>query len=274
MPPLPRWFPLRRGLLLLGTALLTGCAIAPPRNDDPYEKFNRKMYTFNDKLDKAIIRPVAVGYRKITNKPVRNSLDNFFSEARLPISIGNNILQGKAFYALQNTGRFLVNLTFGLGGFFDPASKYFGLPLEESDFGVTLARWGLPEGPFLELPFFGPASVRDAVGKPVDAYFLDPLSRWPRHENFKDGQYYVPGVVYLITLRSQLIDAEGFLNSAYDPYAFFRDTYRQHRLSQIYYGNPPDSAVQQLQGANNDNIDPDKLLDEQHQWEQQHSGNQ
>jgi phospholipid-binding lipoprotein MlaA len=269
MPALPRLSLLRRCLPLLAVAALAGCTIAKPRTDDPLEKFNRKSYAINDKLDKAIIRPVAVGYRKITNPPVRRSISDFFTNIKLPITIGNELLQGRPWPALQTTGRFLVNLTLGVGGFFDPASQ-MGMPLHDSDFGVTLARWGVPEGDYLVLPLVGPTTVRDVWRLPVDSYFFDPLSRWARHEDFKDGQYYLPQVIYLVTLRSRAIDAEDFLKSAYDPYVFMRDAYRQQRIYEIYDGNPPNEVIEQMQGVNDNGVDPDQLLDEQHQWEQQH----
>ena len=135
--------------------LLAGCAIAKPRHDDPLEKYNRKVYAFNDSLDKAVIRPVAVGYRKVTNPPVRRSVSDFFTNLRMPVTVANDLLQARPKQALRSTGRFLVNLTLGIGGIFDPASS-LGLPLEDNDFGVTLARWGVPEGDYLMLPFLGP----------------------------------------------------------------------------------------------------------------------
>jgi len=257
----------RNALGVLVVALLAACHVAPPRTDDPNEKFNRKVYAFNDKLDKAVIRPVAVGYRKITNPPVRTAISDFYTNIRLPITVANDLLQARPKQALQSTSRFVVNLTIGFLGFKDPASL-LGLPLEENDFGVTLARWGVPEGDFLMLPFVGPTTVRDVWRLPVDSYFFDPISYYSRNHDFKYGQQYVPQVLYLVTLRSRGIDAESFLASAYDPYVFMRDAYRQQRLYKNYYGNPPPEAIEQMQGLNdNQDFDPDKLLEEQHNWE-------
>lgn len=258
---------LRRALPLIALALLLGgCTIARPRTDDPLEKFNRKSYAFNDAVDKAVIRPVAVGYRKVTNPPVRRAMSDFFTNIRLPITVANDLLQLRPVQALKSSGRFLVNLTLGVGGFMDPASQ-LGLPLEENDFGVTLARWGVPEGDYMVLPLVGPTTVRDVWRLPIDSYFFDPLSIYARHHDFKYGQEYVPQVLYLVTLRSRGIDAESFLASAYDPYVFIRDAYRQQRLYQIYDGNPPAEIIEQMQGLNEKNFDPDELLDEQHKWE-------
>ena len=275
-PMLPRTLTriTRTALGLLAAALLAACHVAPPRTDDPNEHFNRKVYAFNDKLDKAVIRPVAVGYRKITNPPVRTAISDFYTNIRLPVTVANDLLQARPKQAFLSTSRFVVNLTIGFLGFKDPASL-LGIPLEENDFGVTLARWGVPEGDFLVLPFVGPTTVRDVWRLPVDSYFFDPLSYYTRNHSYKYGQQYVPQVLYLVTLRSRGIDAESFLASAYDPYVFIRDAYRQQRLYSIYYGNPPDEAIEQMQGLNdNKDFDPDKLLDEQHNWERQNGQKQ
>jgi phospholipid-binding lipoprotein MlaA len=261
---------LRRGLALLAVVLLAGCAIAPPRTDDPLQKVNRKVYAFNDTLDKAVLRPAAVGYRKVTNPPVRRSVNNFFTNIELPITIANNLLQARPSEALGNTGRFLINLTVGVGGIFDPATR-LGLPLETTDFGITLARWGVPEGDFLMLPLLGPSTVRDVWHYPVDGYFFDPLSLIAKNQAFSYGQYYLPQVLYVVSMRSQLIDAEGFLQSAYDPYAFLRDAYRQRRLYKLYDGNPPADVIEKMQGVDQPGFDPDELLQQQKQWEQQHA---
>jgi phospholipid-binding lipoprotein MlaA len=264
---------LRTALGLVAVALLAACHVAPPRTDDPNEHLNRKVYAFNDKLDKAVIRPVAVGYRSITTPGVRTAVSDFYTNIRLPITIGNQILQGRPGQAAVTTGRFLVNLGIGFLGFKDPASM-LGMPLYDSDFGVTLARWGVPEGDYLVLPFVGPTTVRDVWRLPVDSYFFDPLSYFSRNHDFHHGEYYAPSVLYLVTLRARAIDAESFLASAYDPYVFMRDAYRQQRLYQIYDGNPPADVVEKMQGLHDDkDFDPDELLDEQHKWERQNGQN-
>ena len=262
---------LSRCLPLAAVALMAGCTIAKPRTDDPLQKYNRGAYQFNDAVDKAVVRPVAMGYRKVTNAPVRRSFSDFFTNIRMPITVANDLLQARPKQAVQSTGRFLVNLTLGIGGFFDPASQ-LGIPLEDNDFGITLARWGAPEGDFLMLPFFGPSTARDIWQLPVDSYFFDPLSLFANNHHY-NGLQYLPQAMYLVTLRSRAIDAEGFLQSAYDPYVFIRDAYRQQRLYQIYDGNPPIEIIQQMQGLDNPNFDPEQLLDQQHEWEQKHPGN-
>ena len=262
IPRLSRWLP------VLAIALLAGCAIAPPRTDDPLEKYNRDAYQFNNAVDKVAIRPVAVAYRKVTNAPVRRSFSDFFTNIRMPITVANDLLQARPNRALRSTGRFVINLTLGIGGFFDPASQ-LGLPIESNDFGITLARWGVSEGDFLMVPLLGPSTTRDIWRLPVDSYFFDPLSLFASNHHY-NGLQYAPQAIYLITLRARAIDAEGFLQSAYDPYVFIRDAYRQQRLYELYDGNPPAALIEKMQGLDTPGFDPDELLQQQHEYEKSH----
>ncbi|MBO9664298.1 VacJ family lipoprotein [Dokdonella sp.] len=257
---------LRAGLLAASVAFLAGCTIAKPRTDDPWEGFNRKMYAFNDAADKAVIRPVAVGYRKITTPNMRRVVSNFFANIKMPITIVNDVLQAEPTSALRNTGRFAINTTLGFLGLFDPASE-MSLPPDNTDFGVTLAKWGLPEGPYLVLPLIGSTTVRDVWRMPVDNYF-DPLGWYAReHDDYAFLQRYGPNLAYLVTLRARAIDAESLLEGVYDPYVFYRDAYRQRRLYDIYDRNPPTELIEQMQGT--DDVDIDELLKQQHEYEQQ-----
>lgn len=250
---------------------MAGCAIAKPRTDDPWEGFNRKAYAFNHTLDRIAIRPTAVAYRKVTTPNAREHINDFFSNIQLPVTIANELLQAKPKWALESSGRFLVNLTIGFLGFFDPATT-LGIPEHDTDFGVTLARWGVPEGPYLVMPLLGPTTVRDIWRFPA-GHYLNPLSIYASNHDYQYGQQYLPTLIYLITLRSRAIDAESFLNSAYDPYVFLRDAYRQRRLYKIYYGHPPAKVIERMQGLDQKNFDPAKLLQEQHAWEKQHNAN-
>jgi len=254
----------RLALAATVAAVLAGCATPAPRRDDPYEKFNRKMYAFNDFADRVAIRPVAVGYRKVTNDTSRRLISNFFANVKSPITIVNDVLQWQPKYAFTQTSRLVINTTVGVLGLFDPASE-MGIDAHTTDFGVTLARWGVPEGPYLVLPLFGPTTGRDLPAIAVDQYFLDPLSWYASSHDFKWHAEYLPQGAYLVTLRSSAIDAEGLLEGVYDPYVFYRDAYRQRRLYKIYHGNPPMEAIQALQG--DENLDVDKLLEEQQQYE-------
>ncbi|MBX3701426.1 MAG: VacJ family lipoprotein [Dokdonella sp.] len=252
------------GIAVLLALLATGCTIAKPRTDDPLEKFNRKMYVFNDAADKAVIRPVAVTYRKLTNDTTRRLIANFFANVKMPITIVNDVLQVEPKAALRNSGRFVVNTTVGILGLFDPASELKLTP-DETDFGVTLARWGVPEGPYLVIPLVGPTTARDIWRMPVDQFF-DPLYWYGRRNDSWFLSQYSPQLAYLVTLRSRGIDAEGLLEGIYDPYVFYRDAYRQRRLYEIYHGEPPDDVIEHMQGV--DDVDIDELLQQQHEYEQ------
>ena len=254
---------------------LAACAVAPPRTDDPLQNFNRKMFAFNRFADKVAIRPAAKAYVKVTGPKGRVLISNFFSNLRTPVTIVNEVLQGRPEPALQSTGRFLINTTVGFLGFFDPASD-MQLTAHPTDFGVTLARWGLPEGPYLVLPFVGPTTLRDVWRLPVDSYF-DPMGWYSREHDLKWHAQYLPATAYLVTLRASALPLDSVLDSSYDPYAFMRDAYRQHRLYQIYYGDPPMAAIEELQGTTpdeNGDQDIDQLLQQQQQYEQTHKINQ
>ncbi len=262
----------RGALVAVTTAALAACAVAPPRTDDPLQNFNRKMFAFNQFADKAAIRPVAKAYVKVTGRKERVLISNFFENLRTPVTIVNEVLQGRPEPALQSTGRFLINTTVGFLGFFDPASD-MKLPAHPTDFGVTLAHWGVPEGPYLVLPFIGPTTLRDVWRLPIDSYF-DPLGWYARDHSYQWHAQYLPSLAYLITLRASALPLDSMLDSSYDPYAFMRDAYRQHRLYQIYYGNPPMSAIEELQGSspsqeNDDDID--QLLQQQRAYEKSHA---
>ena len=253
---------------------LAACAVAPPRTDDPLQNFNRKMFAFNQFADKVAIRPAAKAYTKVTGPKGRVLISNFFANLRTPVTIVNEVLQGRPEPALQSTGRFLINSTVGFLGFFDPASD-MQLTAHPTDFGVTLAHWGLPEGPFLVLPLVGPTTLRDVWRLPVDSYF-DPMGWYAREHDFQWHAQYLPSVVYLMTLRASALPIDSMIDSSYDPYAFVRDAYRQHRLYEIYYGNPPMSAMEELQGttpSDNGDQDIDQLLQQQQQYEKSHGIN-
>ena len=174
--------------MLLGIVLfggLVGCATPPPASDaeavadynetnDPLEPTNRAVYAFDDALDTVIMKPAAQAYRFLLPQPVRNGVHNVLNNLATPVELGNDILEAKPRRAGDTTMRFLINTTVGVVGIFDVA-KQWGYPDHENDFGVTLALWGLPEGPFLYLPVFGPSDPRDAVGLGVDSA-MDPFT--------------------------------------------------------------------------------------------------
>jgi phospholipid-binding lipoprotein MlaA len=255
--------------------VLAACAVAPPRTDDPLQGFNRKMFAFNRAADKVAIRPAAKAYVKVTGPKERILIGNFFSNLRTPVTIVNEVLQGRPGPALQSTGRFLINTPVGFLGVFDPASE-LELPAHPTDFAVTLAHWGVPEGPYLVLPLIGPTTARDVWRLPVDSYF-DPLGWYARDHDFRWNAQYIPNLVYLVTLRANALPLDPIIDTSYDPYAFMRDAYRQHRLYQVYYGNPPLSAIERLQGTSpeeENGEDLDQLLEQQKAYEKSHGLNQ
>lgn len=224
-------------LITLATlVLLFGCASAPPeyvtQTKDPWEHLNRVTFAFNQRVDKAVARPVARTYVRAVPVHARNGIHNLLQNLGEPVNIANDILQAQGTQTLKDTGRFLINSTFGLLGFFDVAA-HVGLPEHDEDLGQTLARWGVPSGPYLVLPILGPSTLRDAGGRYADTY-LDPA--WNALQvRYRNGAYVVEGV----DTRAGLMDLNATLDSAYDPYTFMRDAYIQHRRYEIYNGNPP-----------------------------------
>ncbi len=220
------------GLTLL--MLLGGCASTNnPR--DPLEPMNRVVYRVNDGLDKVLLKPAATLYRGVLPQFVRTGVTNFFSNLYDILTALNNLLQGKLGHALSDTGRIALNSTIGLAGLFDVATE-IGLEKHNEDFGQTLGFWGIGDGPYLQLPLFGPSSFRDTVGRVVDTY-LDPI-RWIwRHDNRTRNSLWG---LNLLNTRANLLDSTKILDeAALDPYEFQRDAYLQRRRNLVYDGNPP-----------------------------------
>ncbi|HSI58387.1 MAG TPA: VacJ family lipoprotein [Ideonella sp.] len=206
----------------------------PASPQDPFEGFNRSMYSFNEGVDKAVLKPLAEGYRKVVPELVRTGVTNFFGNISDVWSGVNQVLQGKVMNGAQMTLRVATNTVFGLGGVLDPATE-FGLERQSEDFGQTLGRWGMPPGPYLMLPLFGPSTVRDTAALPVD--------RMAGPTALVSGTGEVVGVTVLQTVntRSELLSASRLLDEvALDKYSFLRDAYLARRRSQVYDGNPPE----------------------------------
>ncbi|HEY5643106.1 MAG TPA: VacJ family lipoprotein [Woeseiaceae bacterium] len=221
--------------MLLAALSLTACASVPPEQrveHDPWEGMNRSLYRFNDVVDRATLKPVARGYRKILPEPVRRSVDNFGRNLATPRSAVNNFLQGKGEGGFSELARFIINSTFGIGGLFDIATAG-GLRARTEDFGQTAAVWGIPPGPFVMLPFLGPQTLRDALLMPADVRF-DPLYHY-EVSSVRDPLY----VLRIIDLRAQILPLEDLLQDSQDPYVTLRESYLQNREFEIYDGNPP-----------------------------------
>lgn len=219
--------------------LAAGCASTPGRThaEDPWEGLNRGVYKFNDTLDRAALKPVAKGYKKITPRWFRAGVGNFFTNLSYPATILNQFLQGKPKLGFQDTGRFIVNSTVGIAGLLDVATP-LGLPGNDEDFGQTLAKWGVGSGPFVNLPLFGPSSLRDAPSRIFD-YFLGPLVYadvpWETTTGLR--------AIYIVHSRSELLSLDPTLQRTFDPYAFIRDAWVQQREFAIYDGNPPPETL-------------------------------
>lgn len=220
---------------MAAATILAGCANVPPHEDisDPLEPINRVVDSFNDKVDRAVIKPVAQAYENTAPAPVRSSVTHFFDNLGEPRVIVNQFLQGKPREGISDTGRFLVNSTLGVFGLFDPASQ-MGLTKHEEDFGQTFGRWGIGEGWYLVLPLLGPSTVRDTVGRVGDSQ-LDPVSQ---HEESRERNALTG--LRLVDSRANLLSATRLRDTAaLDTYLFTRESYRQFRWNRIHDGNPP-----------------------------------
>ncbi len=240
------------GIFLAAVMLMAGCASTGSGDNDPYEGYNRKMTNFNLASDRMVLAPVARGYRKVVPSPVRNGVTNFLSNLREPYNVLNSLLQGNFRGAGTDTGRFLINTTLGFAGLNDVAT-YLDLPKKSEDFGQTLAVWGVPSGPHLVLPFFGPSNIRDTGGLFPGFAYNDIVSEGVVGNNTSaDIGFFVLGVV---DTRTQFLGTEKLIDIQSDPYLFLREGYRQRRAAAIANG-----PVEPLGGSDDDLLD--ELLEE------------
>lgn len=229
-------------MLFLGL-LLCGCASTAGRHTDPrdpFERFNRASFAFNDRLDRAIARPVARGYVRVVPRVARTGVSNFFSNLKQPVVFLSDLLQGKPRPAAHDLGRFLLNSTLGFGGLLDPATDA-GLDRNDEDFGQTLGRWGVHAGPYLVIPVFGPRTLRDGFGDLIDQladpvyYIEEDKVRWSLRG------------VKLLDQRARLLGTEQILNRAFDRYAFVRNAYLQRRAYLIRDGASDEGSSDDLE---------------------------
>ena len=220
---LSRW-----SLAVLLALTITGCASGPDTNPrDPFEPFNRQVSAVNDAVDGAVLKPVATAYTQVTPDLVRTGVSNFFRNLGDAWSFVNATLQLRPREAAENALRFGVNSLWGLGGLLDIASE-IGLERTTLDFGQTLGRWGVPSGPYLVLPLFGPSSVRDAAGFTIEAQ--GDLVQGLSHVPTRNSLY----ALRAVETRANLLRASAMLDgAALDKYSFTRDIYLQRRESQI-----------------------------------------
>ena len=252
---------LAAGLLAL---LITGCASVPPSTGpapgpaaeagsepgvdvasevaeapvksraDPWERWNRKVYAFNDSLDAAVIKPVATAYTKVVPQPIRTGVTNFYGNFADAWSALNNVLQGKVVDGLHDVMRVGTNTLFGIGGLFDVASE-FGLDSQREDLGQTLGHWGVAPGPYIVWPLLGPSTVRDTIALPLDR------SASPSLLVSATVDVVAISGLGLLNERANLLPTTRMLDDmALDKYSFVRDAYLQRRRSLIYDGNEPE----------------------------------
>jgi phospholipid-binding lipoprotein MlaA len=227
----------RIALAVIVATALSACVTLPPNSQrsphDPWESWNRGVYKFNDTVDRAVAKPVARTYVKIVPQAIRTGVTNFFSNLETPTVMVNDALQGKFLASANDLGRFVLNTTVGIGGILDPATAA-GLQRNNEDFGQTLGKWGVPAGPFLELPVLGPSDLRDAPARAVDTY-ANP--RQYIKNNWVKYGLYLPDFV---DRRAALLPLDDTLKTTYDPYAFVRDAYLQRRAYLVSDGKVTD----------------------------------
>ncbi|GAB3339458.1 MlaA family lipoprotein [Marilutibacter aestuarii] len=233
--------------------LPTPAEVAP--SYDPWERYNRKMHRFNNAVDRSVARPLARGYVKVVPRPVRLGVSNFFNNLGQPVAAVNALLQGKPKQAGQSMGRFLLNSTLGIAGIFDPASDA-KLPNRSEDFGQTLGVWGWKRSRYVELPLFGPRTLRDSLGMVGDA----PLS--PLRQVEVDSVRIPLQGLQLVDVRAQLLATDSLREGAEDDYTLVRDAWMQRRSYQIFGDRQleeDDSLPDYLREENNPTVPVDAM---------------
>ncbi|MDR2452356.1 MAG: VacJ family lipoprotein [Candidatus Accumulibacter sp.] len=242
----------RPGVKRCAAALATCAAMAGPAGcvaadnpGDPFEGFNRVMFSVNEGID-VVVKPVAQGYDAIVPGPVRTGIGNFFGNIADVWTAVNNLLQGKITEGASDTARVLVNSTMGIVGLIDVAS-HLGLEKHTEDFGQTLGKWGVGEGPYLYWPIVGPSNVRDTIGFAADMS-ADPIQyiHDVRVRNSLDG-------VRLIDARASLLPTDKVIEAAaFDKYSYIRNAYFQMRRDAVYDGDPPPLEDDEDDGEENE----------------------
>ena len=196
--------------------------------NDPWEGLNRRIFSFNEGVDRWILEPVAKGWDFVMPDPVERAISRFFENAGFPVVFANDLLQWKPLAAAQDLGRFALNTTAGIGGFFDPASEVGWLPDHDEDFGQTLGVWGVPPGPYLVLPVLGPSSPRDTGGLVADSATLVYPFFLPFYVNAAST------TVRIVNQRSRLLETiDEERKAAFDFYAAVRNAYIQSRANEV-----------------------------------------
>lgn len=208
--------------------------------NDPLESINRIIFEFNEFFIAILLRPASEIYHLLVPSPVRQAIGNVLDNLGAPVVLANDILQGEGERALQTTQRFLVNSTVGVAGIFDVADDFLDIPGHDEDFGQTLAVWGVGEGFYFVVPFFGPSSPRDAVGKLIVDGYIDPVNHWATNA---DRDYIVHsrmGVGAVDEFGSVMDELDQIKKTSIDYYAAIRSMYRQKRAAEIRNGKEID----------------------------------
>ena len=219
-------------LALLAALTLSACATTGGDPRDPWEGVNRKTYAFNDALDRAVMKPIAQGYQKVTPRFAQEGVNNFYSNLEDIGTTLNNLAQGKVKQGASDAARFVVNTVVGVFGLWDVATP-MGLEKHDEDFGQTLGWYGVPPGPYVVIPLLGPSSARDAPARVIDP-------AWFYNDYLPDRVYWSFWGVDKVRTRANLLKAGNILDdAALDPYTFVRDAWLQRRRNQVFDGNAP-----------------------------------
>ena len=236
---------MRQGVIVVGLFLAGLLGPEGHANEDPWESFNRSVYSFNNTADAYLVKPVAQGYAYLMPEIGRKGVNNFFNNLLDVSGALNGFLQGRVDQGLENVGRVLINSTVGIFGLFDVATA-LGVPQYQTDFGHTLSIWGVPQGPFVMVPFLGPRTVRSSVGTAFDAY-ASPLGQMGNSDPAWGLR-----VFNLVDLRAGLLGADELLSG--DQYIFLRDAYLQQRRLQTSDGQLVDDFSEFDDGWEEDDL--------------------
>jgi phospholipid-binding lipoprotein MlaA len=239
---------LRACALLAVAAAVSGCATTGQK--DPYEKFNRSMFEFNDAIDRNALKPAATVYKRVLPSFVQTGVNNFFGNLADVWSSANNLMQGKGEAGMSDFTRVAMNTTFGFGGLLDIASEA-GLKKHGEDFGQTLGYWGVPSGPYLMLPLLGPSTVRDTAALPVDIY-ADPWGY-----GVSSNVQVAGTIVRVVDQRAVYLDASNLMEeAALDRYEFIRDGYLQQRQNKVFDGETSRQEAKEAARADAKDAEP------------------
>lgn len=232
---------------------LSACAIKGTNPVDPYESINRKTFAFNHALDTAILKPAAQLYATVLPAPVRSGINNVYDNVNMIPTVANDLLQAEFKFAYKDTWRFIINSTVGIGGIVDVA-KTMSLPPRSNDLGITFAKWGDKQSPYIIIPLLGPSTIRDGMGLMFNYTLLTP------YPYLSSGLAWgLVGVRY-VDLRSQMFDTDRLMSEALDQYSFMRDAYLQHRQYLITgaQGKETDSSDLYVAGDDDKSVLPEE----------------